>query len=119
MTVQDVVGSYQIIGTNQDDTGNTYKGELLLSLQEDDSINAEWLINNTQKQFGTGFFLNNQLIINFYYTGEDDTMYRGTVNYKCLTKNILEGIWTEEFGNPEFLGTENCFKVSEGKQLLE
>ena len=44
MQIEDLIGKYQIIGTNQDDTGNTYKGVLFLSLREDNSINAKWII---------------------------------------------------------------------------
>ena len=67
MKTQDILGYFSIIGTNQDDSKNTYKGKLFLSLDDDRKIIAKWLINNTQEQFGTGFFKNNILVINFYY----------------------------------------------------
>lgn len=118
MQVEDLVGEYQIIGTNQDDSKNTYKGLLSLSLHEDNSINAKWIINNIQEQFGTGFLTNNLLTIHFYYKGEDNRIFNGKVVYKCLNKDILEGTWTEEMGNPEFLGTENCFRIPHKNELL-
>jgi hypothetical protein len=118
MQIEDLIGKYQIIGTNQDDTGNTYKGILYLSLRDDNSINAKWIINNTQEQFGTGFFKDNLLTIHFYYEGENDIIYKGKVNYKCLTKNILEGTWTEELGASEFIGTENCFRVLTTNEIV-
>ena len=111
MSIQDIIGQYAILGTNQDDSENTYKGELFLSLIDDNTINAKWLINNTQEQFGTGYFKNNTLVINFYYKSIEGEVFKGKVIYKCLTKDILEGTWTEEFGNPAFLGTENCFRI--------
>ena len=111
MKTQDILGYFSIIGTNQDDSKNTYKGKLFLSLDDDRKIIAKWLINNTQEQFGTGYFKNNILVINFYYKSIEGEIFKGKVIYKCLTKDILEGIWTEDFGNPEFVGTENCFRI--------
>ncbi|PWG04946.1 hypothetical protein [Polaribacter aquimarinus] len=113
MTIQDLVGNFSIIGSNQDDSENTYTGELNLSLNQENQIIAKWLINKNQQQFGIGFFENNTLIINFQYQGDENNLYKGTVTYKCLTKDILEGTWIEEYGNPEFLGTENCFRINE------
>lgn len=45
-------------------------------------------------------------------------MYKGIVVYKCLNKDILEGFWSEELGNPKFLGTENCFRIKNSKTIL-
>lgn len=118
MTVQDLVGTFSIIGSNQDDSEQTYKGELSLSLDENNRVIAKWLINRSQLQFGTGFFKNNTLVINFNYQGDENTTYKGTVVYKCLTKDILEGFWSEEFGNPKFLGSENCFRINDKQQIL-
>ncbi|WP_368073604.1 hypothetical protein [Polaribacter sp. Hel1_33_96] len=56
MKVQDLVGTYSIIGSNQDDLQNAYKGELHLSLDHNNRILAKWIINKTQEQFGSGFF---------------------------------------------------------------
>lgn len=117
MTVQDLIGTFSIIGSNQDDTENSYKGELTLSLDDNKRVIATWLINKSQQQFGNGFFKDNILVINFNYQGDEDSIYYGTIVYKCLTKDILEGFWSEEFGNPKFLGSENCFRVKSNELL--
>ena len=117
MTIQELVGTFSIIGSNQDDSVNSYKGELILSLDDNNRIIAKWLINKSQQQFGTGFFKNNVLVINFEYQGDENNTYRGTVVYRCLSKDILEGFWSEEFGNPKYLGTENCFRINRVQQL--
>ena len=118
MKAQDLIGRFSIIGNNQDASENSYKGELTLSLDENNRIIAVWLINKSQQQFGTGFFKDNILVINFNYQGDENTIYHGTVVYKCLTKDILEGFWSEEFGNPKFLGTENCFRIKATTTLV-
>ena len=111
MTIKDVLGDFSILGSNQDDSEETYKGTLSLTLDSENRIIAKWLINKSQEQFGVGFFKNNILVINFNYKGDEITTYYGTVVYKCLTKDIFEGFWSEEFGDPKFLGTENCFRI--------
>ncbi|MCG1037766.1 hypothetical protein [Polaribacter sargassicola] len=118
MTIKDLVGTFSVIGSNQDDEENSYKGFLYLSLDNNYRIVAKWTINDSQEQFGNGFFKNNILVINFNYLGLENTIYKGTVVYKCLSKDILEGFWSEEFGDPKFLGTENCFRVTDSKNLL-
>ena len=118
MTIQDLVGTYSIIGSNQDADENSYKGELHLTLDENDRIVAKWNISDSQEQTGIGFFKNNILVINFKYVGFEDAIYKGVVVYKCLSKDILEGFWSEEAGNPKFLGSENCFRVKHSKTIL-
>ncbi|MEO9570285.1 MAG: hypothetical protein ABJH82_05840 [Polaribacter sp.] len=118
MSIKDLVGTYSIIGSNQDDTKNTYKGILKLSLNKYNQIIANWLINNSQEQFGVGFFNDNILVINFNYKDFENKTYKGTVIYKCLNKNIFEGFWSEENGNPLFLGIENCFRIFYTKTIL-
>jgi len=113
MIAKDLVGNFSIIGSNQDDSENSYKGELNLSLDHNNRIIAKWLINKSQEQFGIGFFKNNILVINFNYLGDEHNVYYGTVVYKCLNSDILEGFWSEEFGNPKFLGSENCFRIKQ------
>lgn len=113
MTIQELIGEYSIIGTNQDDSNNTYKGLLSLALDPANRIIAKWKIHRDQEQSGTGFFKNNMLVINFNYLGEDSSIYKGVVAYKCLTKDILDGFWSEEFGDPMHLGTEQCFRIKE------
>lgn len=117
MTIKDIVGIYSIIGTNQDSEKNTYKGTLTLTLDTNNRIIAKWLINEVQQQYGTGFFNNNILVINFNYQGDNLKIYKGTVVYKCLTKNILDGFWSEQHGNPFFLGEEQCFRIKEKEHL--
>ncbi|WP_440066317.1 hypothetical protein ACIVBQ_002720 [Tenacibaculum discolor] len=118
MTVEDLVGTYNIIGSNQDESENTYKGTLSLTLDENSRIIAKWIINNEQEQFGTGFFKNNILVINFNYNGDDNTIYKGVAVYSCLSKNILDGFWSEKHGNPLFIGEERCFRVQEQNELV-
>lgn len=119
MKKEDLIGNYQIIGSNQDNSENTYKGTLSLSFDESGRILAKWLINKSQEQFGVGFFKNNILVINFQYQGDENTAYFGTVVYKCISKDILEGFWSEEFGDPAFLGEENCFRIEKtSKEMI-
>ncbi|OXA95198.1 hypothetical protein [Flavobacterium hercynium] len=112
MIVQDLIGNYSISGSNQDETNHaTYKGVLSLSLDENNRIIAQWLINNTQQQKGYGFFKDNILVINFSYKGDENKTYKGVAVYKCITKDILEGFWSEKHGNPLYLGTEHCLRM--------
>ena len=117
MTIENLVGEYSIIGSNQDSDNNEYKGILKLVLKNN-LIIAKWLINDEQEQNGIGFFHDNILVINFNYIGNDLKNYKGTVVYKCLTKNILDGFWSEEHGNPLYLGSEQCFKINKTTQIL-
>ncbi|MDX8552585.1 hypothetical protein MK851_02980 [Tenacibaculum sp. 1B UA] len=118
MTVKDLVGVYNIIGSNQDESEKKYKGTLSLTLDKNNRIIAKWLINNEQEQFGTGFFKSNILIINFNYTSDHNTVYKGVAVYSCLSKNILDGFWSEKHGNPLFLGEERCFRVQNQTELI-
>jgi hypothetical protein len=111
MTVQELIGDYKIIGKNQDDTDLTYEGTLSLRLDENNRILAKWLIHNEQEQLGTGFYKDNILVINFTYKAEDSKLYKGVVVYRCLTKDVLDGFWSEKHGNPMYLGEERCFRV--------
>lgn len=118
MAIQDLIGDYSISGSNQDETNQiTYKGILHLSLDKNNRISARWLINNTQEQKGHGFFKDNILVINFSYIGEHNKTYKGVVVYKCITKDILEGFWSEKHGNPLYLGTEYCLRMKSNEQL--
>ncbi|MDV7187428.1 hypothetical protein R3X25_09060 [Lutibacter sp. TH_r2] len=118
MQIQDLVGTYNIIGSNQDNSDINYKGKLTLELDLNNRILAKWLIHKDQEQIGSGFFKNNILVINFSYLGEDNETYKGVVVYKCLSPNILEGFWSEEFGDPLYLGEERCFRIKDEKELL-
>ena len=117
MQIEDLIGEYQIIGKNQDNTENSYKGTLELTLNSNNRLQANWLINKSQQQFGEGFFKDNILVINFEYQGDENDIYKGTVVYKCLSKDILDGFWSEEYGNPNYLGEERCFRIKENEIL--
>ena len=118
MTIQELIGEYSISGSNQDDTNEmTYKGILTLSLDKNNRIKARWLINNTQEQKGNGFFKDNILVINFNYKGEENKTYKGVAVYRCITKDVLDGFWSEKHGNPLYLGTEHCLRI-ESTELL-
>ena len=118
MKIEDLVGEFQIIGSNQNGSEETYKGTLSLTLDENNRIIAKWLIEKNQEQFGTGFFKNNILVINFTYQGDENTIYKGLVVYKCISIDILDGFWSEEYGNPLFLGEERCFRIDTEKSFL-
>lgn len=111
MDVTDLIGEYTLTGTNQDSEATKYKGILKLSLNENSKIIAEWTINNVQKQYGKGFFKNNILVINFYYLDENNKKYKGVVVYHFLTKDILDGFWSEKHANQKYLGIEQCFRI--------
>ncbi len=113
MTIQDLVGTYNISGKNQEDTEFNYTGMLTLILDTNNRIKANWIINDEQGQTGTGFFKDNVLVINFQYQGEDNAVYKGVVVYRCISKDILDGFWSEKHGNPLFLGEERCFRIKD------
>lgn len=113
MTLQELPGTYTIIGKNQVATTINYTGRLTLQLDKNNRVHAKWLINEEQEQLGKGFFKDNILVINFQYIGDDNETYKGVVVYRCLNKDILDGFWSEEYGNPNHLGEERCFRVTD------
>jgi len=117
MIIEDLIGTYNIIGTNQDASNNTYKGILTLTL-DTDIILAKWWINNEQEQVGTGFLKDNILTINFSYLGEDNLTFTGEVVYRCISNELLDGIWSETYGDPLYVGTERCFRIKQHEELL-
>ena len=117
MTIKDLVGTYIIEGRNQDQEQQSYKGLLTLSLDNTNRIVAKWLIGNTQEQHGTGFFKNNILVVNFNYAN-DNQIFKGVVVYQCLTKDLLDGFWSEKHGNPLYLGSERCYRAETPKETL-
>lgn len=119
MTIDDLVGTYTIIGKNQADTDVNYRGTITLSLDEHRRVQAKWLIHGEQEQVGSGFFKDNILVINFSYQDEVQNTYKGVVVYRCLTKDILDGFWSEKHGDPRYLGEERCFRVLDTAQLLD
>ena len=54
MKVQDLVGSYAVEGSNQEESGHPYHGILTLSLDENNCIVAQWTIGD-HIQHWTGF----------------------------------------------------------------
>lgn len=119
MTIDELPGDYSIIGKNQENTESTYTGTLSLSLDENNRIHAKWLIHENQEQNGTGFFKDNILVINFNYQGNDKMIYKGVAVYRCLTKDVLDGFWSEKHGNPLYLGEEQCFRIKTKAPLLD
>jgi len=117
MTLQELVGQYAIIGSNQNPELNLYKGILNLTLDHNNRVKAKWLINGTQEQFGSGFFKDNILVINFNYES-NHSVFKGVVVYKCMTKDLLEGFWSEKHGDPLFLGEERCFRIDKLKEAI-
>lgn len=118
MIIQDLVGSFSISGSNQEESQEiTYKGILNLSLDKNNRITAQWLINDTQQQKGHGFFKDNILVINFSYKGEENKTYKGVAVYRCITKDVLEGFWSEKHGNPLYLGAEHCLRLKSTETL--
>lgn len=118
MKTNELIGRYDIEGTNQDAEASSYKGYLELSLDYCNRIIAQWHIGDSQMQSGLGFFKDNVMVINFNYTGDDKTLYEGIVVYKCITENILDGFWSEKHGNPLYLGSERCYRIDIQKELL-
>ncbi|MBD0830579.1 hypothetical protein [Aestuariibaculum sediminum] len=119
MTVEDLVGTFNIIGYNQDEEAHSYKGTLTLTLDSNYRIKAVWTIGDNQKQIGTGFFKDNILVINFSYKGEDGNTYKGVAVYRCINKNLLDGFWSEKHGDPLYLGEEQCFRNLDINTLLD
>ncbi len=118
MTIQDLAGNFSISGSNQDESNQiTYKGILSLSLDKNNRIIAKWVINNLQIQKGQGFFKDNILVINFNYKGDDNKTYKGVAVYRCITKDVLDGFWSEKHGNPLYLGTEHCLRLETTEKL--
>lgn len=111
IAVEDLMGKFRVKGHNQDQEKSPYKGILDLKLDAKHQIIAHWLIGKDQHQWGTGFYRNQILVINFEY-GELRE-FKGVVVYKCLTEDILEGFWAEQAADPQFQGSENAFRITQ------
>tara|TARA_R110002049_G_scaffold33535_31_gene110519 strand:- start:5711 stop:6070 length:360 start_codon:yes stop_codon:yes gene_type:complete len=118
MTLTDLPGTYTVIGSNQDAEDTAYRGTLTIELDTTHRIKAKWIIDNEQYQLGTGFFKDNILVINFNYKGDSNAVFKGVVVYKCISKDILDGFWSEKHGNPAYLGAERCFRSTDKKEGL-
>jgi len=111
MTIEDLVGSYSIQGSNQEEINHiSYHGILTLSLDENNRIIAQWIIGD-HEQNGTGFYKDQILVINFNYEGDDHKIYKGVAVYRCISKDLLDGFWSEKHGNPLYLGSEYCVRI--------
>ena len=111
MVITDLIGKYIIEGLNQNEEETPYRGTLTLTFKSDNRLDAVWQIAPDQMQYGIGFFKNEMLVINFYYVGDDASMYHGVVAYQCTSKNSLNGIWSEERGDSKFVGVEKGTKI--------
>lgn len=111
MIIEELLGDYSITGHNQDAVKSPYNGKLNLSLDHFKRVKAEWSINDEQTQWGLGHFKDQTLVLNFHYIGDNGLVFNGVVVYKCLSKDVLEGFWYEEYGDPEQLGYEQCLKT--------
>ena len=117
MTVHDLVGSYSLQGSNQEETGHiSYQGILTLSLDENNRIIAQWILGD-HEQNGTGFYKDEILVINFNYEGDDRRIYKGVAVYRCIGNDILDGFWSEKHGDPRYLGSEDCVRINTNEFL--
>nr|WP_315035529.1 hypothetical protein [uncultured Chryseobacterium sp.] len=113
MTVHDLAGTYSIEGNNQEEDNQvSYRGKLILSVDENNRIVAHWIIGD-HIQNGTGFYKDQILVLNFNYEGDDHKIYKGVAVYRCLSKDILDGFWSEKHGNPLYLGSEYCVRIQD------
>jgi len=117
MSIEELAGQYTVTGSNQNAESHTYKGVLNLEVDMYQRVKAKWLINNTQEQFGYGFFKDGILVINFNYKNENTT-FKGVVVYKCLSKDVLDGFWSEKHGDLDYLGEEQCFRMDKLKEVV-
>ena len=111
-TLNEFLGTFKILGSNQDAAASNYQGILKLSSDDNEIVRAQWMIGTSQKHKGIGFLEEDRLLIKFQYAGYDDRMYHGVVEYHLLEKGILAGFWTEDYGDNHFVGTEQCFKLT-------
>ncbi|SMC53061.1 hypothetical protein SAMN05660703_1619 [Cellulophaga tyrosinoxydans] len=115
MAIKNIQGTYQIKGYNQDEEQSGYSGFLKLMTTGKNRVNAIWTIGGEQTQTGRGFYKDDILVINFAYLGElrnRPKTFKGVVVYKLINENILEGFWSEKFGDDNFLGFEEARKMT-------
>ena len=115
INIENLEGTYSIIGFNQDKSNSGYIGELKLIKTGSNRVNAEWLIDNEQIQNGKGFFKDDILVIYFSYKGklkEKEKVFKGIVVYKFINNIILNGFWSEKFAHDDFLGFEEGRKLT-------
>ncbi|AIY14177.1 hypothetical protein [Cellulophaga baltica] len=115
MAIKTLEGVYQIIGFNQDRDQSGYTGYLRLIVTSKNRVDAIWTIGGEQTQTGKGFFKDDVLVINFSYRGElknRPKTFKGVVVYKMINDNVLDGFWSEKFGDDDYLGFEEGRKLS-------
>ncbi|WP_139959092.1 hypothetical protein [Flavicella sediminum] len=105
--ISEIVGHYQIVGANSENSTSGYAGILSIAYSEN-KFQASWFLEGGDVQIGFGVLFNNTLSFNFCYELEGKE-YTGLVSYEFLTNAIVSGIWTEE-GNDE-LGVEFARKL--------
>lgn len=115
--INDFIGTYKILGSNQDEEASNYQGLLKISSLDGEIIEAEWTIGDSQKHQGIGLLEDSRLLLKFRYEGDDGQTFHGVVEYHLLESGILEGFWTEEYGDNRFLGTEQCFKLDSDSKV--
>lgn len=72
-------------------------------------VDAIWTIGGIQVQTGKGFFKDDTLVINFAYEGElkdRPKTFKGVVVYKFINDTVLDGFWSEKYGDDDYLGFE-------------
>lgn len=78
-------------------------------------VKAIWTISGVQTQTGQGFFKDDTLVINFAYLGElknRPKTFKGVVVYKIINQTILDGFWSEKYGDDDYLGFEEGRKMT-------
>ncbi|QWX85695.1 hypothetical protein H0I23_07510 [Cellulophaga sp. HaHaR_3_176] len=108
-------GIYQIIGYNQDKEQSGYTGYLQLIVTSEYRVDAIWTIGGEQVQTGKGFFKDDTLVVNFAYEGElrdRPKTFKGVVIYRFINDTILDGFWSEKYGDDDYLGFEEGRKMT-------
>ncbi|TVZ14465.1 hypothetical protein [Maribacter sp. MAR_2009_72] len=116
-TIENLQGTYHIIGFNQNEEKSRYSGFLHLKQTGNHRVHAEWVIGGEQTQVGTGFYNNNILVINFSYEGDAYKIYKGVVVYKVLNQSILNGFWSEKHASDSWLGIEEGRKLADTETI--
>lgn len=117
ITIDQLPGSYHVIGYNQNEKQSKYFGYLYLTKTGNCRVHAEWVIAGEQTQVGTGFYNNNILVINFTYKGEANKDYKGVVVYKVLNEFILNRFWSEKHADDTWLGIEEGRKLAHSETI--
>ncbi|BDD06217.1 hypothetical protein [Aureibacter tunicatorum] len=93
LAIQNILGTYQILGHNPEYPENKYTGDITL-FTEGYTIKAIWEIANESTQFGEGYVHGNMLYLRFKYT-EEYPEWDGFVIYELTDHNQLTGFWID------------------------